>query len=313
MKPPQRCLTPTTVGQLKSYQSCIGLDLMLSETVHPKADIPNHPARRPTPDPGIRRTVSVTKTIVYEQPLNERTRTLLRLEHLFKQMAHHMRGGTVWDSRSVLTTLMDVLSIFARSDLKSEVMKEMERHTANLSRMKQVPGVDHERLEVVLGELASLTDRLYAQKGQTAAELRRNEFLKTIMQRSSIPGGSCDFDVPVYHWWLKQPVERRNAELNHWLSSFDLIAEAVDTILRLTRQSGNPNREIAEGGFFQQSLDANIPCQLVRVAVDERLPYFAEISGGKHRFTVRFIAPSADGRQVQAEQDIPFELSRCVI
>ncbi len=251
--------------------------------------------------------------VIYEQPLNERTRTMLRLEHLFRQIAHHMEGDTVWDSRAVLAHLVDILNIFGRSDLKSEVLKELERHMANLARMEQSPGVDHQRLSEVLRELGALSDTLYAQQGQTGAELRKNEFFKSIMQRSSIPGGTCAFDLPAYHCWLQKPVAERKRALHGWLSAFNAIGQAIQMILHLTRNSGTPTRELASGGFFQQSLDPNLPCQLIRVAVSNRYPFYPEISGGRHRFTVRFITTSPEGRAVQANQDIEFELTRCVI
>ncbi|MDD5216280.1 MAG: cell division protein ZapD, partial [Methylococcales bacterium] len=60
-------------------------------------------------------------------------------------------------------------------------------------------------------------------------------------------------------------------------------------------------------------LDTNLPNQLLRVSVDAEQPYFVEISGGKHRCTIRFMQPSPNGqRPIQATQDVPFTLMRCV-
>jgi cell division protein ZapD len=41
---------------------------------------------------------------------------------------------------------------------------------------------------------------------------------------------------------------------------------------------------------------------------------FAEISGGRHRFTVRFLAqPNLAERAVQIDRAIPFELTCCIL
>jgi cell division protein ZapD len=257
--------------------------------------------------------VSVPDKVTYEQPLNERVRIFLRLEHLFRQVSHHMHGETVWDTRAVVTQLIDVLNIFSRSDLKSEVLKELDRHGTTLARMRQNPEVDHQRLGEVLTQIGTLSDRLYTQPGQTGAKLRNNEFLKSIMQRSSIPGGSCAFDLPAYQCWLERPIAERKRTLHEWLSSFDVVEQAVRLILHLIRSSGAPSQERAEGGFFQQTLDTNLPYQLIRVSVPASYGAFAEISGGKHRFAVRFKTADEEGGSSQLEQDVEFELIRCIM
>ncbi len=256
----------------------------------------------------------MNQKIFYEQPLNERIRTFLRLEFLFDEAAHHLRGKSHWDSRSTLTALLDIMAIFSRTDLKTEVLKELERHAGTLARLEQNPDVDRKRLGETLGELEILTDQLHHNGGPIAASLRQNEFLSAIQQRSAIAGGTCDFDLPGYHFWLEQPAAQRTHDLAKWLSHFEAIAGAIQLILKLIRESASAKSVIAENGFFQKTLDPNLPCQLVRVSVSRKVPCFAEISGGRHRFTVRFLSTSVqDGRLHQTTENIPFELSCCVI
>jgi cell division protein ZapD len=257
----------------------------------------------------------VTETIIYEQPLNERVRIFLRLEFLFAQAAHHLRGGSAWDSRSTLNSILEILNIFGRTDLKTEVLKELERHCTTLGKLQINPDIDKARLGNVLKELESLSSRLHkATGGPVAADLRKNEFLSSIQQRSAIPGGTCDFDLPAYHFWLKRPASDRAGDLAGWLSRFEVIAQAIQLILRVIRDSAELRTVTAQHGFYQKSLDANHPCQLVRVAVSEEVPYYAEISGGRHRFTVRFLESSLqDGHMRQATGDVGFKLGCCAI
>jgi len=256
----------------------------------------------------------VKQNIIYEQPLNERIRTFLRLEFLFAEAAHHLRGKSHWDSRSTLTALLDIMAIFGRTDLKTEALKELERHASTLARLEQNPDVDRKRLDEILGKLEILTDQLHHNGGPIAASLRSNEFLSAILQRSAIAGGTCDFDLPSYHFWLQQPVEQRTHDLAEWLKHFESIASAIQLILKLIRESALIKPVIAENGFFQKTLDPNQPCQLVRVSVNRKVPYFAEISGGRHRFTVRFLSTSEeDGHIHQTTDNIAFELGCCAM
>jgi len=256
----------------------------------------------------------VSQKAIYEQPLNERIRAFLRLEFLFQQVQHHLAGTSPWDSRATLASLLDIMSIFGRSDLKSEVMKELERHTANLSRLEKNPDVDRSQLVGLLDEMDLLIDQLHAHSGPVGAHLKSNEFLSAIQQRSAIPGGLCDFDLPAFHFWLERPPEERLRDLKHWLSSFEVMGRGITLILHLTRGSTLFREFTAETGFFQRALDPNIPCQMVRVALPSGSPYYAEISGGRHRFSVRLMhQPVTNERAVQAPIDVKFELACCII
>ncbi len=252
--------------------------------------------------------------ITYEQPLNERIRTFLRLELLFQQAWHHVNGESAWDSRAAVHALDEICNVFGRSDLKTEVLKELERQTATLARMERSPGVDRLRLGEILDELEVLTDRLYALNGQPGSALKNHELLSNIRQRSTIPGGTCAFDLPAYHLWLQSPSAARACELKDWLGTFGPIQQAIELVLRLTRHSATPTQEEAPEGFFQRNLDPNLPCQMIRVAVSSEAGCFAEISGGRHRFTVRFLAqPQLADRATQISGPIPFELTCCIL
>lgn len=256
----------------------------------------------------------MTANICYEQPLNERIRTFLRLEHLFRKTEYWLNGDSTWHSRAVLDTLFDIQNVFGRADLRSELLKELERHAGNLSKLDNNPNVDSSTLSGILDELDVLIDRLHALNGQPGQNLRDNDFLNSIRQRSTIAGGDCDFDLPAYHQWLSYPAAIRTKELRNWLSDYDSIRDAIHMILQLIRESATAVTQTAESGFFQKSLDTNIPYQLIRVMLPNEHSCFAEISAGKHRFTIRFMQMSSrEGRPQQTDQDIQFYLACCVL
>ena len=81
----------------------------------------------------------------YEQPLSERMRTLMRLEFLYQQLLYNSDDASDWASRASITTVLDVLAILSRGDLRSEIHKELEHQLNILQRFQSQPGVDDVR------------------------------------------------------------------------------------------------------------------------------------------------------------------------
>ncbi|MCF6353636.1 MAG: cell division protein ZapD [Candidatus Polarisedimenticolaceae bacterium] len=254
----------------------------------------------------------MSNQIIYEHPLNERVRTLLRLEHLFTRIAFHLPQPDEWSSRATIGGLLDITNILARADIRSEVIKELERHTASLNKIRSAPGVDSQQLDLILADLEQSTNRMRRITTQIGRGLRENEFLGNIMQRSTIPGGTCDFDLPQYHYWLQQPVETRHANLQGWFQELEVLQGATRLLLSLMRNSANASQAEAKAGLYQRTLESQSPAQLIRVGLPEEAVLFPEISGSKHRFTIRFLEPSSSGRPNQTQLDVGFSLICCI-
>lgn len=256
----------------------------------------------------------MSETITYEQPLNERIRTFLRLEFLFKNLDAALEGESELDHRDVIQALSSILLVFDRSDLKQEIIKELERLISNLSALENTPGVDKKALEDLLGQLDQIVDSIQANKSAIGQALRDSDFLYGIRQRSSIPGGTCDFDLPAYHYWLlHSSLESRKLQLTEWASEFEGIRQAVTITLELIRGSTGFMNKTAALGFYQHSLNNNQSTQLIRIRIPREASYYPEISGGKHRFTVRFMAFDITQRSQQSNEDIEFSLSCCAM
>ncbi len=238
----------------------------------------------------------------------------MRLESLFRQADFFLRGTSVWNSQATLESILEIQNLLGRNDLKTEVLKELERHTGNLARLERNPDVDRDRLNEILDELDRLIDRLYADNQPLGHELKQNEFLASIRQRAAIPGGTCQFDLPGYYHWLQRPGEQRIRDLSRWIASFDILQQAIEVIMQLLRSSTAPQREVAAEGFFQRSLDPNTPPQLLRISLPAESPYYPEVSGGKHRFTIRFLQQDTpEERAIQIRNDVEFGLAYCLI
>ena len=255
-----------------------------------------------------------TEYISYEFPLNERIRVFIRLEQLFLQLDHFLLGSSIWDKRATINTLVDILQVFSRHDLKAEMLKELKRHSNRLTQLSNHEGVDTTRLRDILDELNSTSKMLYATNGKIDLTSMKSDLFETITQRNSIPGGTSSFDLPSYHFWLEQGKETQNKDLQVWISQFAPIRTAVDLILNFIRLSGVSTNETAHNGFYQATLDQSLPYQIVIIKLLRTTPYFAEISGGKHRFTARFMNPATGNiRPKQTDTDIDFSLRYCIL
>ena len=256
----------------------------------------------------------MSEQIIYEQPLSERIRIFLRLELLFARVDLALQGDSELHNRDAIEGLLDILSVFERSDLKTEIIKELERLIATLTALEHMPGVNTQALEQLLADLDQALDALHLNKSAIGKKLRKNEFLYSIRQRSSIPGGSCDFDLPAYHFWLQHnPSEIRKQQLLAWLEHFGAAKNAIGLALKLIRGSTGFTDNTAPEGLYQHNLDSNQANQLIRVKVAKDAPFYPEISGGKHRFTVRFMHFDIDDRAQQVNDNIDFSLSCCVM
>ena len=249
--------------------------------------------------------------LVFEQPLNERVRGFIRLDHLFRQAYHHLAGTTRWDSQAAVSALVELLDVLGRTDIKAELLKEVDRYQSALAALSKAPGVDVHRLDEILTQLTEAGGALAEYQGQLGQSLRENEFLSAIRQRKAVPGGSTHIDLPGYHYWLEQPGAARNETLHTWLAELEPARRPVALLLELLRDSSEWEPKVASTGFFQQSLNSTSPPQLIRARVPRGTGIYAEISAGRHRFSLRFVHFSDRERPRQVKDDVDFELSCC--
>ena len=256
----------------------------------------------------------MTETHVYEQPLNEKVRAFLRLEKLFQQYAFHLKHGSDWNNRVAIDSILEILAYTTRSDIKLEVLKELERQHTRLERLSKRPQIDQSQLASVLKKIQKRMGELQAISGQVGQDTKSVELLTAIAQKSSVPGSICDFDLPALKHWLTLPKEQRQKHIEKWFQPFGHLDRAVQLILDVLRHSAEDTEEVAENGFFQKSLDTNQAIQLLRITVPDNVLCYPEISAGKHRFSVRFMKNEDPAmRPEQCQDDVSFKLKMCAI
>lgn len=255
----------------------------------------------------------VDSTVTFEQPLNERMRTYLRLEFLYKQTLFHQAHPDYWSSRAATSSILDILAITARGDAKADALKEIERQLAVLNEFRTREGVDSDRLHAIMSKLAEHRNQLMNAGNAFMQNLRDSDFLNAIRLRSAIPGGTCEFDLRDYFHWLNQPYEARQAAFTDWMSSISALCEAVICLLWVTRQNSRPQVQKAIAGHFQLNLDRDSHCQLLRISLSKDTPLFPEISGSHYRCSINFMQwHNVNTRATQTKDDVEFLLTTCI-
>lgn len=255
---------------------------------------------------------AATRLAEYEQPLSERMRTFLRLEFLYQQTLYHSELDADWATRAAISSLLEIMAILSRGDVRSEVLKELERQIDMLNGYRSQPGVDTGRLGALLDNLLGTRDTLNATSPHFLQPLKECEFLSAIKHRSAIPGGTCEFDLPDYSHWLRMPYEQRSRDFDGWLGVLRPACDAVLELLWLTREAARPMECEAANGMYQHNISRDADCRLLRVALPAGSLLFPEISGSQRRFTVRFLEWSdINTRAVQTRETVRFRLSVC--
>lgn len=282
------------IGQL--FATAHGLE-QNSQMVKPAGKITTQPA------PGIEH---------YEQPVSERMRTFLRLEFLYHPMLKNSEKDDDWATRDTISMLLEIQAILLRGDVRSEVLSELDHQISAFERFQTHSGVDGGRLGNLMNNLSKTREQISLIGTGFLQPLKDSNFLNAIKHRSAIPGGTCEFDLPEYSHWLRQPITRRQQDLTEWIQAVRTLCDGVSEVLWLIRESAQPTQKTAINGMYQHNMQKNGNCRLLRLSLAEDSPLFPEISGSQHRFTVRFLEWSTvDSRAVQTECDVPFQLSIC--
>lgn len=241
--------------------------------------------------------------ITYEVPLNEKSRTYLRLEYLFKQIRSSRPLREPFLYISLFKGILDLQELLERSDLKPDVLRDIEKLRERLLQWSQLPDVDQSALTELKQSMNALSNN-FPSTPRLSATLKDDRLLTTIRQRFTIPSGLCDFDVPILHHWLNQPAEPLQKQIDNWLDSFSQLEQANNLILRLWRESSQFIKRNADNGFYQDTTECS---ELLRLQIPAQFPYYPTVSGYKHRFAIRFM-PATPSDENEPEQ-LPFLLA----
>jgi len=249
--------------------------------------------------------------ILYEYPFNERIRTYLRLEHLFLRLTELISRDPALDHHHALTTLFEIMDVGARADLKSDVLKDLDKQKHILDAYRGNPAIAEGVLDDVINQLEHCFQALNGLTGKAGQSLTDNDWLMSIRSRVGIPGGTCEFDLPAYYAWQHKTGAQRRSDLNRWASTLAPLADSIHVLLKLLRDSGAPQKVIAKDGQFQQNLPQGRTFQLLRLSLNASQELIPEISGNRLMVSIRLMRHGEDDRLHACNEDAAFELTLC--
>lgn len=246
---------------------------------------------------------------IYEFPLNEKVRTYLRLEQLFIQLDQVKQAQQHWQYINFFAALFTLLDLLERLDIRNDMLKDIDSHERNLVSWSQHPKIDNSALQAALQNIIRLRDKLKQSK-KIGSSLKEHKFLSSIRQRFAIPGGTCSFDLPTLHYWLHQPTEQLEQDIDTWLAELALIKDAINVTLSFLRERGRFQPISANKAFYQGVADDKN--ELIRVYCATDKGYYPILSGNKYRYAIRFMWFSPKPAQSSTvEQGLDFELACC--
>jgi cell division protein ZapD len=249
--------------------------------------------------------------ILYEYPFNERIRTYLRLQQLFNRLGQLMARTEALDHHFALTTLFEIIEVASRSELKSDVLKDLDRQKQLYNGYRGNPAISEKALDGLIAQLDEHFEALNQVSGKIGQSLNDNDFLMALRSRAVIPGGTCEFDLPAYHAWQHHDAASRAQDLSQWVAPFGPLAQAVKLLLQMLRESGSSQKVMAAAGQLQQNLPQGRTFQLLRLKIDPSLGITPEISCNRLLVVIRMMHQHSDGKWVATTEDVPFELTLC--
>ncbi len=244
-------------------------------------------------------------TVLFEHPLNEKMRTWLRLEFLLQQIFDSPPLATISNTLPFFRTLSDLLDVLERGEIRTDMLKELERQQQKMRQWEGVPGVDTERVLTVRDELKQCASILMSAP-RLGQALREDRLIAAVRQRLSIPGGCCSFDLPSLHIWLHLPQSSRDSQKNEWLVTLLPLHNTLILLLGMVRNSGQFKQQISLNGFFQDNADEG---ELLRMRIPLEHQLYPQVSGHKTRYAIRFL--SLDSEKGVPPNRLSFELACC--
>lgn len=253
----------------------------------------------------------MSDAIIYEQPFNEIVRTCLRLERVFADIENSIAKDNSFDYRITIRSLTDAISILDRPDFKGKLTQELLRYRISFNDLKNHKEINSARLETFISELEKHIEYLNSVTGKLIEPLKKNNFLTNIRHNFQKSGGNCDFDMPNYLYWLTHRNINRREELKTWFAILNPIKNLINFVLASIRNSIDFEQAEAHAGSYQQSLEANLPYQLLRIELEQSTLAFPEMSVGRQRFSICFRRPSTTEHTEQLKETISFRIACC--
>lgn len=243
--------------------------------------------------------------VLFEHPLNEKMRTWLRIEFILRQMHATSAVNSHASALHFFHNTSDLLDVLERGEIRTDMLKELDRQHRKLLAWNDVPGVDRAQIDKLGLQLKEYGACLMSAP-RLGQELREDRLIALVRQRLSIPGGCCSFDLPTLHIWLHISQQQRDIQIAGWLATLQPLQQALELILSIIRNSAPLRKQTSLNGFYQGNSEEG---ELLRLSLSLTDEVYPQISGHKSRFAIRFMPLDTEHGTVPERLD--FEMACC--
>jgi len=223
--------------------------------------------------------------IAFEYPLNEKSRSYLRFEFLFLQIKNSQTFANDSDPIAFFKALFELVDLSERCDIRHDLIKDLHILSEQMNVWLNLEQADHHAVSELISEINKLVEAVASMPKQMRY-FKSNRFLTSLKQRFSIPSGSCNFDLPQFHFWLASDLEKRQQDAQKWFSYFVSLEKALTLFLKIKRSQGICTEIVADHGFYQGEVEH---CSFVTIKLAKKLAIYPLVSGHKNRYSVRFM------------------------
>ncbi len=252
--------------------------------------------------------LSDNQVSIYEEPVQEKIRKFIKLEFLFNKLFYFKHKENKNDNYIALLALCELYEILSRSDIKSELIREIENQNHYFKKIKEIPEANSEKLSSVLEKQKVLLQLIHGIESNYLEYLENDILFKTIAKNSINP-----LQPTSVEFWLSRDIVLRENQINLWTEPLLFIKKSVDFILDVIRKSGRFEDKLAEKGFFIEKLDPKKNILLIRITLTSDLYYYPQISVGKQRLNIMFMSKDDKNNLISHKEDVAFILTTCVL
>ena len=252
--------------------------------------------------------LSDNQVSIYEEPVQEKIRKFIKIEFLFNKLFYFKHKENKNDNYIALLALCELYEILSRSDIKSELIREIENQNHYFKKIKEIPEANSEKLSSILEKQKVLLQLIHGIESNYLEYLENDILFKTIAKNSINP-----LQPTSVEFWLSRDIVLRENQINLWTEPLLFIKKSVDFILEVIRKSGRFEDKLAEKGFFIEKLDPKKNILLIRITLTSDLYYYPQISVGKQRLNIMFMSKDDKNNLISHKEDVAFILTTCVL
>lgn len=239
--------------------------------------------------------------INYDFPLNEKLRRFLRIEELFEKMDVHLKSRNKFSDYMTFEILFNLMSSASRSDLKVELMQELEKQNIKVKQRRK--SANSKTLQNKILRIKKILSKNVLQPGFYFGDDRLIQEIKT---RRDSPFGILSTDFPEFKFWLESKNElKRKIYFQKKIEPFIAIKDATKLILNLLRKESVVQAAQTSDGHFQIKLNPLEKKDIVIVTLQKKLRVIPNISSNKYAINIQF----TDSNHKKINQKINFKIA----